>query len=570
MFASRPNWPRLQSNASSEAVKQTATDLVQWHRHSGTSGEYQAVAYLKDRLDAYGIDAKVEAFDGYISNPLQASITIHAEDRRTIQVLTHPFSANAPGGITAPVVHAGSDPVKSAVDVAGKIAMIDGAGTPFTVNQWLSRGAVGILCHSRARVVQDYIVSGVWGTPDPESVNRLPTIPIASIDSATGDRILRLLAATEGDLLVTLRTRLDTGIKPLQFPVAEIRGSGGGDEFVLIAGHLDSWYDGAQDNAAGNAALLEVARLLNEHSAELRRSVRIAWWVGHSQGRFSASTWYADRYYEDLVANCVGYLNVDQPGHRDATWLKCFATPDAARFLTAMVKELSGQDVTPPRPPRNADQSFWGVGLPSFSYLPRLNDKSPDEAPDEIGARKPWYQHTRFDTIDKLDFELLAEQAGYFAVTMLELSTRGVLPWDHADTAAAYRKRLMVLVEAAGDAIDLSPCLAAAQDLETVGLRVRELQADASAENGALNRAIRHASQALLNVYFTVSGRYHQDPATTFPILPGLRDVPKLAAMRAGSEAHLFLTTYLIRERNRVTEALRTATRLLEDALGTA
>lgn len=567
MFVSKSHWPALQSTASTEEVKKTVTDLVQWHRHSGTAGEYQAVAYLKRRLDDYGIEVRLEEFDGLISNPLQASLSIHAGDRRAIQVQTHPFSANAPDGVTAPVVRAGGEAETSTVNVAGKVAMIDGAGTPFTVNQWLSRGAVGILCHSRARVVQEYIVSGVWGTPDPESARRLPTIPIASIDSETGDRIHRHLDEADGDLIVTLHTRLDTGIKELQFPVAEIRGSAETDEFVLIAGHLDSWYGGAQDNGAGNAALLEVARILNESKDRLYRHVRIAWWVGHSQGRFSASTWYADQYFNDLASNCVGYLNVDQPGHRDATWLKCFSTPDAARFLTGMVKELSGQSVVPPRPPRNADQSFWGVGLPSFSYLPRLNDSSPDEAPDEIGARKPWYQHTRFDTIDKLDFDLLTEQTGYFAATMLELSMVGVLPWDHADTALAFRQRLQALVDEAGDALDLSPCFAAVQRLETVGQRVREIRGTKTDTTAPLNRAIRRASQELLNVYFTVGGRFHQDPATTFPLLPGLRELPKLARLRNGTEEHLFLTTYLRRERNRVTEALRAAANELEGGL---
>src|SRR5690606_21619335 len=131
---------------------------------------------------------------------------------------------------------------------------------------------------------------------------------------------------------------------------------------------------------------------------------------------------------------------------------------------------------------------------------------------------------------------LLAEQSGYFAATMLELSTVGVLPWDHADTAVAFRKRLQALVEKAGDALDLAPSFAAVQRLEAVGQRVREVQGTMADTAPPLNRAIRRASQELLNVYFTVGGRYHQDPATTFPLLPGLRDLPKLARLRLGTE----------------------------------
>ncbi|MEI3361610.1 MAG: M28 family peptidase [Oscillospiraceae bacterium] len=34
-------------------------------------------------------------------------------------------------------------------------------------------------------------------------------------------------------------------------------------EFILVAGHMDSWPVGASDNAAGNATAMEVARVLN-------------------------------------------------------------------------------------------------------------------------------------------------------------------------------------------------------------------------------------------------------------------------------------------------------------------
>ena len=89
---------------------------------------------------------------------------------------------------------------------------------------------------------------------------------------------------------------------------------GKSDSFVLVSGHYDSWYEGITDNAVSDAILLEYARVLYAHRSELKRGVRIAWWSGHSDGRFSGSTWYCDSHYADLRKNCVAHVNLDLTG----------------------------------------------------------------------------------------------------------------------------------------------------------------------------------------------------------------------------------------------------------------
>ena len=74
---------------------------------------------------------------------------------------------------------------------------------------------------------------------------------------------------------------VDTRWRPTELVVAHIEGTAEPDKFVLVGGHIDSWHEGVTDNATGNAAMLELARLLHENRDELRRSVRIAWWNGH-------------------------------------------------------------------------------------------------------------------------------------------------------------------------------------------------------------------------------------------------------------------------------------------------
>ena len=105
-------------------------------------------------------------------------------------------------------------------------------------------------------------------------------------------------------------------------PVVEIKGREEPEKFVLLHGHYDSWDVGVGDNATGDATLLEIARVLWAHRDQLRRSVRIAWWPGHSTGRYAGSTWFADRFAIDLDENCVAQINCDSPGCRWASEFK--------------------------------------------------------------------------------------------------------------------------------------------------------------------------------------------------------------------------------------------------------
>ena len=54
---------------------------------------------------------------------------------------------------------------------------------------------------------------------------------------------------------------------PEKLPVATIPGTDEPEKYFLVGGHLDSWYVGTTDNATGNAAMLELARVLNLHKS---------------------------------------------------------------------------------------------------------------------------------------------------------------------------------------------------------------------------------------------------------------------------------------------------------------
>src|SRR2546429_5869908 len=97
------------------------------------------------------------------------------------------------------------------------------------------------------------------------------------------------------------------------------------------------------DNAAANATMLEVARLLGGRADRLRGGPRVAFWSGPSHGRYAGSAWYADHAWSELHRRCVLHLNADSTGARGATdYSTLHATEDAQLFAEAVVRDLTG------------------------------------------------------------------------------------------------------------------------------------------------------------------------------------------------------------------------------------
>ena len=69
----------------------------------------------------------------------------------------------------------------------------------------------------------------------------------------------------------------------------------------------------ATDNAAGNACIMELARVFQQHRDKLRRGLVCGFWTGHETGTMIGSSWFVDRNSDRLRKHAVAYLQIDQP-----------------------------------------------------------------------------------------------------------------------------------------------------------------------------------------------------------------------------------------------------------------
>ncbi|MCJ9429249.1 M20/M25/M40 family metallo-hydrolase [Kordiimonas marina] len=78
--------------------------------------------------------------------------------------------------------------------------------------------------------------------------------------------------------------------------IAEIPGKGRHPEIVMAGAHLDSWFvgDGATDNGAGVAVVMEAVRILKALGVQPKRTIRIGLWGGEEQGYYGSYQYVQD------------------------------------------------------------------------------------------------------------------------------------------------------------------------------------------------------------------------------------------------------------------------------------
>ncbi|RMF93636.1 MAG: M28 family peptidase, partial [Nitrospinota bacterium] len=353
--------------------------IAQWIRLSGSPEERKAFDYVQQELDRYGFTTHLYEPEAYISLPEEARLQVLSPEQREIRAITHSFSLSTPPeGMEGELVYQTYplSPPEKGVDVSGKVVLQDGRVMPVKVLEAEKGGAIAQI-HISGEHLHEMIASPVWGTPTPETASLLPHSPIISILSRDGDYLKELLR--KGPVRVRLSTKTWTGWRNIPVLIADLPGQIEADTFVMFSGHIDSWYYGAMDNGTANATMLEVGRILAGHRQALRRGLRLAFWSGHSHGRYAGSTWYADTFWEELHDRCVAHVNVDSVGAKGATILSEACTMAEMRdFASAIIAEQTGQTLSGRRFGRAGDQSFWGCGIPSLFMS--LSEQPPDNS----------------------------------------------------------------------------------------------------------------------------------------------------------------------------------------------
>ncbi len=487
-------------------------------------------------------------FSAYVSDPVRASFSIESSDPKEFPALTQAFSASTPpAGLSGNIVDVGNGkPADYAkADVRGKLVLANGLADPDGVQAAQNAGAIGAVFTATADWVNEMTVGPVWGTPGPEDAKLLPRIPSVAISKDAGVEIRRRLSS--GAVRAHLSTEVSSGFKPLRLAVATIRSPHDPDGYALLGGHIDAWHHGGTDEGASNAAMVEMARIFYRHRDELEHGLVVAWWPGHSNGRYAGSTWYADHFWIDLKGNALAYLNIDGVGQKEASLFSVAATAELEPLARAVVRDEASVDPEVGRPGRDSDESFYGVGIPLLQFN--------HERAAAIGGY--WWWHTPDDTFDKIDFDVLAGDTRLYVAALYRLLALPAPPYSLSATAAEIeglvKQRSARAAELHVD-LDLAPALERASRLRHLSesLDERLKRGAGPLDPAELSHRLVRVLRPLTRAMYQERDPYHHDLALEGPRLPGL------AALAPGSKGPLdgFAQADLVRAANRLTDHL--------------
>lgn len=529
------------------------------------------------RLSDLGVPVTLHEANLYLSIPYTASVSANGT---TFNAKPPAYATDCREGLTAPLVHVpatfsssintmfekNQDAEASSVEnIQGKIVISEGFSFPGKIFEFEEKGALGVIAINPGADSHWGICTSIWGTPDLDDLPRKPTIPVAAVNNPDGLKLLEI-ARAGGE--VTIRTEMEEGWYKSLVPVVEVPGTQEPDKFVLLHGHYDSWDVGVGDNATGDAAMLEVARVLWANRSELKRTVRIAWWPGHSTGRYAGSSWYADTFALDLDDNCVAQVNCDSPGcrwateFRDVSWMK-----EAEGYCQRTIREVTGLDSHGERPHRAGDYAFNNIGLSSFFMLSStmpvaLRNEKNYYAVGGCGGNIAW--HTEHDLMEIADRDILLRDIKVYLAAVLGVANAEVLPFDWRTQVAEFSETIADYQAAAGTLADLAPAAMATVQLSSALDGFYAAIESGDLEPTQANLVIQRLARILVPVNHTNLPRFRHDPALPVQALPAIavaKDLPN-----HGPETIGFAQTQMVRGVNRVAAALNDAARLVQGA----
>ncbi|MBI3942977.1 MAG: M28 family peptidase [Chloroflexi bacterium] len=202
---------------------------------------------------------------------------------------------------------------------------------------------------------------------------------------------------------VRLRLEVHTSSKPARTAhvVGEVPGNPG-DEIILAGAHYDGHdiSQGATDNGAGTALVMELVRIFAPLQGQLRRTIRFVCFAVEELGVLG-STQYVEAHQDDLE-NVALMLNFDSGVDAGQRGFDCNGFEETAHLFSLFSNEMGYPLRCTQRIAIAADNfPFLMAGIPNANQTAQVNPRDHSRG----------WGHTAADTLDKVSEQELRESA---------------------------------------------------------------------------------------------------------------------------------------------------------------
>jgi aminopeptidase YwaD len=376
-------------------------------RFAGTEDERRAGDYMMARFRAYGLkNVGAEPFEmrGWERGPVFLAVQ---DGERWIEM---PACLALPGSqgcdLEAEIINLGagtaSDFERAGAAVAGKIVLTssDGPSRGDKYQSAIDGGAVAFLF---ANAQPGFLA------PTGSIEKDLPAAGLAYEHAARMRRLLK-----KGSLKAHLRIEARVLTVTARNIVAEIPGSDPDQGWIVACGHYDGHdvSQGAQDNAAASAILVETARLLAPVSAQLKIGIRFVLFSGEELGLFGSHAYVRD--HADQMNQVRLVFNADVVGMAMPLVLRTQASPELAGYLRSLPLDVYDCTVNdgPGSYVMNSDHfPFTVAGLQAVWAL------------TSHPSQESHWIHTAADTLDKVEERVLRQSAAALLRVLWQMSS---------------------------------------------------------------------------------------------------------------------------------------------------
>jgi N-acetylated-alpha-linked acidic dipeptidase len=188
---------------------------------------------------------------------------------------------------------------------------------------------------------------------DAKTITTIPVLPISYADALPLLSALKGPVAPEnwrgalaityhigpGPAVVHLKVTSNWDIKPIYDVIATLRGSTDEGQWVLRGNHHDAWVNGADDPIAGQAAMLEEARMMGElhaHGWTPGRTIIYCAWDGEEPGLLGSVEW-VETHLDELQRHAVAYINSDT---NERGYMLPGGTQDLQNFISGVARDI--------------------------------------------------------------------------------------------------------------------------------------------------------------------------------------------------------------------------------------
>ncbi|HWR62685.1 MAG TPA: M28 family peptidase [Clostridia bacterium] len=556
-----------------ETSKERMRETIEWltsntpYRLAGSDDEKRAAEYISGKMRQYGLEVINQELYTYNSDPVSSEIEVISPVKLKPDSLpcAHIRSTSEDGDVFDVVyVGTGSYEAYEGLNVSGKMVLVEVSYAPPVPEKARiasSMGAAGIICMNWGNdeeVICNRGLKAVWGNPTVDTFRDIPDITGVSISRTAGLKLKEL--CTSGQRVqVKVSAIADRKWSKVHQPVGIIHGNGKSDQFILVSSHIDAWKPGVTCNATGNATTLELCRILAKHKDELDRNIYFVFWNGHEIAEAAGSTWFVDNNWKLLGDKCVGYINIDSTGVRETEIFEIKASDELLDFAEKNAQDVLRSDVMRVMPLKKiGDQSLMGIGVPAIAQRMSFTQEVMDR---NHGATLGWWNHTCEDGLDKCDMKILYEDTRVTLSLIYRLAQCRLLPYNFRRKFEDMADKVLALAQKHGSELELTPLyngLVGAGEAVAM-LQKRGPQLTEAKQIDDYNRFMLTVSRLTTNVFQTYADKFQQDSygytKLSAPV-PLLADLAVLDKLEKDSLEYGMLTTQLVKNRNRILEAL--------------